>query len=327
MTGVTARGARRFALAIEQFSRDRAEDVARIFCESTAAHRYCGLLTPEIVLDRLCVPSYFDPAGLLIAYRGGRPIGYAHGTFGKPQAGETRLNYGIGNIRALFFPPDDIEAGRALLEHLIAYLAGRGATDLQGWGSLAGYPFYRGLYLGTEPVLSTSHAHAIIRLVQAGFCVNQYSIFLTRPMEAPPPSAPASPQVDLAEAPLGFSTTWDAETWAGLEPMQTTAWRGDRQVAQITWALLHDLTPKHGHPVGSIAALRVDDTCRRQGIARTLVLEVMRQCHYAGAREVAVATTQENTGALHTYYACGFEEIEILLGHGRAQETAAAVSA
>jgi ribosomal protein S18 acetylase RimI-like enzyme len=324
MTAATTRGGRRYGLTIEQFSRERAEDVAQIYCEATATHRYCGLLTPEMVLDRLCAPSYFDPAGLLIAYRGERPVGYAHGTFGKPVAPGAGLNYGVGNVRALFFPPDDVEAGRVLLDHLLAYLTGRGATDLQGWGSFAGYPFYRGLYLGTEPVLSTSHAQAIIRLVQAGFSVNQYSIFLKRPMEALPPAASASPPVDLAEAPLGFSTTWDAETWAGLEPMQTTAWRGDRQVAQITWALLHDLTPKHGRPVGSIAALRVDDNCRRQGIARTLVLEVMRQCYHAGAREVAVATTQENTGALHTYYACGFEEIEILLGYGRARETAVA---
>ena len=61
----SGRGARH-ALSVEQFTRDRAADVALIFCETTATHPYCGVLTTDVVLGRLCAPSYFDPAALLI---------------------------------------------------------------------------------------------------------------------------------------------------------------------------------------------------------------------------------------------------------------------
>ena len=221
----------------------------------------------------------------------------------------------MGNVRGLFFPPQDVEAGRVLLDELLAYFMSQGATDVQGWGSFAGYPFYRGLYLGTEPVAAASHAHAIVRLVQVGFAVNQFSIFLTCPLVDAPPSSPAMLPVELAVAPLRPPSAWEAETWLGLEPLQATAWRGETRVGQIVWALLPDLLSKRGVLVGSIASLSVAEGYRRQGIAAALVAEAMRRCHEAGAREMAVATTQENTAALHTYYAHGFAEREILLGH------------
>jgi GNAT superfamily N-acetyltransferase len=307
----------RYALSIVPYSPDRAEDVARIFCAATADHPYCGVLTADLVRERLCAPSYFDPAALLLAYRGGRPVGYAHGAFGKPRDGESAPNLCVGNVRGLFFPPDDVAAGKALLDELVGYFRSRGAEDLQGWGSFAGYPFYRGLYVGTEPVAAASHAHVLVRFAQAGFRVNQFSIFLARPLEACPPAAQATSPVELVEEPLAPASTWETETWVGLTPLQTKAWRGETQVGQITWALLPDLLARRGHLVGSIAALSVSSECRRQGIAKALVLEAMRQCYLAGAREITVATTQDNTAALQTYYACGFMEKEILLGHER----------
>lgn len=314
MSGHNIRG----EISIERFSPTRADDVARIFNAATAAHPYCGVLTPESVLDRLCAPSYFDPAALLIAYRGGHPVAYAHGAFGKPRRGSDAPDREIGNVRGLFFPPEDVGSGRAVLDELLRYLEGQGATYLHGWGSFAGYPFYRGLYLGTEPVAAASHAHAIVRLVQAGFRVNQHSIFLTCPLEEQPAGASATPPVTLVEAPLTHATTWDAESWIGLAPRQITAWRGPERVGQLTWDVLADLIAKRGHPVGSIASLSVEESYRRQGIARALTLEAMRRAYRAGAREMTVATTQDNAAALHTYYGCGFAEREILLGHLRA---------
>jgi ribosomal protein S18 acetylase RimI-like enzyme len=311
-------------LRIEPYTPDRAEDVAQIFTTTTTNLPYCGILNADLVQDRLTAPSYFDPQALLIASRGGRPIAYSHGAFGRPPQGSETPDRSVGNIRGLFFLPEDGDAGQILLDELIAYLTRGGAQDLQGWGSFAGYPFYRGLYMGTEPVASAVQAHVVVRFVQAGFTINQRSIFLARPLEAQAPAAQAQPPVDLVTAPFAPSSTWEAETWLGLEPWRTTASREGQQVGQITWALLTDLTARRGHLVGSIAGLNVAADCRRQGIAKTLVLDVMRACYRAGAREITVATTQENTAALHTYYACGFTEREILLGHARAQGPATA---
>lgn len=105
-------------------------------------------------------------------------------------------------------------------------------------------------------------------------------------------------RLNWSRRPCPFATAWEAETWLGLEPRQTTAWRAGDQVGQITWALLHDLAPKRGYAVGSIAALGVAESCRRQGIARALVREAMCQCYAAGACEMTVAATQDNTAAL-----------------------------
>lgn len=312
------------SLTLQPFEPDRAHDVARIFNASTALLPYCGTLSAGAVHDRLAALSYFDPQALLIAYRRGRPIAYAHGAFGRPPQGSDVPDRQVGNVRGLFFPPDDVEAGRAVLEELIGYLSRSGARDLQGWGSFAGYPFYRGLYMGTEPVASATQAHVIVRFVQVGFTINQQSIFLARPLEAQVPSAQAQPPVEFEETRFVPSTTWEAETWVGLEPWRTSAFRAGEQVGQIIWAMLPDLLEKRGHAVGSIAGLSVSPECRRQGIAKALVLEVMRACYQGGAREITVATTQENTAALNTYYACGFAERDILLGHTLARQSQAA---
>jgi len=312
----------RSCLTVEQYGPDRAEDVAHIFNASTAALPYCGALSAETVYTRLSAPSYFEPQALLIAYRGGCPIAYAHSAFGRPQQGSATPDRQVGNIRGLFFLPEDVDAGQVVLDELVAYLTGSGAREIQAWGSFAGYPFYRGFYMGTEPVASATQAHVIVRFAQAGFRINQQSIFLARPLEALTPGAQAQPPVDFEEEPFVSSSAWEAETWLGLEPWRTLASRGGKRLGQITWALLTDLTERRGHLVGSIAALNISSESRRQGIAKALVLEVMRSCYRLGAREICVATTLENTAALHTYYSCGFTEREILLGHAKMIDSA-----
>ncbi|GCE20121.1 GNAT family N-acetyltransferase [Dictyobacter kobayashii] len=303
-------------LRIEAYTPAQKAAVVRVFQDLTSSFPYVAEMTAALFEERVSNKAYFDPQSLLIGYRGDRALGLFHGTFGPPREKDQALDGTRGNIRLLLFPPEDVVLGNALLEQGLTYLQAQGAREILGWSSFAGYPFYKGIYMGTEPVLATNLPHVIVRLVQKGFQLQQHSIFLSRMLDAEVPFSLVNQSLDLRDEALVFRSAWQKESWYGLQPQQIHALIDGEQVGQLLWALLPDLRSKRGHLVGSIASLSVNPHFQRRGIGKTLVAAALNRMYAAGAREATVATTQDNTAALHTYYAWGFVEKELLLGYG-----------
>ncbi|GCE15744.1 GNAT family N-acetyltransferase [Tengunoibacter tsumagoiensis] len=300
-------------LRIEAYTSSQKEAVVRIFRDLTASFPYVAELTEALFEERVVHKFFFDPQGLLIGYRGDRALGLFHGTFAPPQSNDHELDKTRGNIRLLLFPPEDPGLGTALLEQGMSYLQAQGAREILGWSSFAGYPFYKGIYMGTEPVLSASLPHVIVRFVQKGFQLQQHSIFLGRPLDET--VSAMNPDLELKDEPLHFGSPWQKESWDGLQPQHIHALIDGEQVGQLIWVLLPDLQSKRGCLVGSIASLSVDERFQRRGIGKALVGAALSRMYASGAREAIVATTQDNTAALHTYYTWGFAEKELLLGY------------
>jgi len=94
---------------------------------------------------------HFDYEGLILAWDAGRPLGFAHASFGPDAAGHW-ISTETGVICAVVVRPDCDEAvvAAGLLDRCEAYLRQRGARVVYGGGLPPRSPFYAGLYGGCE---------------------------------------------------------------------------------------------------------------------------------------------------------------------------------
>jgi len=95
--------------------------------------------------------TYFDPAGLTLAFDGNTPVGFVHAGFG---ANEDRswISTRHGVICAVMVRPDyrGRGIGRTLVRHAEDYLRARGSESIQAGPSEPRDPFYCGVYGGSE---------------------------------------------------------------------------------------------------------------------------------------------------------------------------------
>jgi len=94
---------------------------------------------------------YFDEEGLILAFEGDRPVGFAHAAFG-PNDKRDRIACDQGVICVVMVRPDcaEAEVAEGLLKRCEAYLRRAGAKVLYGGGFRPLDPFYLGLYGGAQ---------------------------------------------------------------------------------------------------------------------------------------------------------------------------------
>src|SRR5439155_26081303 len=102
----------------------------------------------------------------------------------------------------------------------------------------SGYPFYRGLWLGGEPMGHAGMAHVQLALEVAGYKNTAESVFMTATMAEPPPDADTAIPIDLTEAEAEMTHEPMRESWIGLEPMLIRAMAGGEAAGSIGWVPL-----------------------------------------------------------------------------------------
>ena len=134
----------------------------------------------------------FEPAGLVVAERDGRILGFAHAGFGPElPVASTRpfdLCLDLGTIAMLVVEPglDDPELIRGLLDSAEGYLRSRGAKVVYGGGLFPLNPFYWGVYGGSEGSGVLSGHGAFHRgLVDVGFVPVGSTVLLEADLGAP----------------------------------------------------------------------------------------------------------------------------------------------
>lgn len=255
---------------------------------------------------------YFDPQGLLVARDGGETIGWIHACVAAGSEPYHDPANAVARIRMLCFEPGRLDVGAALLHAAHAYLRQRGCMKIEAFHARHGYPFYRGLWMGGEPMAPVTLPHVLIALTTAGYRLTQQSVFMTCRMTDPPTRQRRVPELQIDDQPTTMAHEPMRASWIGFEPHSAAAAIEGRHVGAIHWVLVPHLADKLGAPCVNIWGLGVESAYRGRGFANELIHHVLRQGYDRGARHASVGTQVWNHPAHATYARAGFHPHTLL---------------
>lgn len=268
----------------------------------------------------------FDAAGLILAVRDQKPIGFAHAGFGPdvddlgPVPHPLRLSHAMGTVGMLVNEPggDDPETEAGLLTAAESYLRGRGAAVIYAGGQYPLNPFYWGIYGGSEWAgILASHTAFVRTVGRAGYEPVSTSVLLEADLSGPEPRDPRGflmrrvTRVEVVEDALP-TTWWHALAVGDFRPTtyRLLAKADDFEYARAsTW----DMTwfgRRDGRARVGLIDMEVDPAHRRKGYGRQLVNEILRLARAQATASVAVQTRSTNAPALALYQSLGFEPVE-----------------
>ena len=305
------------SFAIDTYGRHYLEGMIDLYNRQTSFAPHIAPLTAELFIELVEGKSCFDPAGLFVAHDGGRVIGWIHacvaaGSEPHHEPGDLRHR-----IRMLLYEPQELKAGKALVHEATAWLSGRGATSIEAMHAKWGYPLYRGLWAGGEPLCPAELAHVHLALEVGGYRNTQESIFMTARMSTPPDQPRCGIDIELVDRPAAMAHEPMRQSWIGFEPMYTQAMAGGEVAGTIGWVVLPHVT-RLGAPALNIWTLGVRDLFRRKGVAGALIARAMRLGYERGARHCSVGTQLWNAPAHASYARFGYTPASVLVG--RSQE-------
>jgi ribosomal protein S18 acetylase RimI-like enzyme len=281
-----------------------------------------GIMQPmsATVLERYVLSRpIFDPQGLTVATEGDAIVGFAHAGFG-PNEDRSALSTQRGVTSVLMWRQQaDPATGMELLARSEAYLRARGATELVGGGAYPLVPFYYGLYGGSElsGVLENDR-RARQAFEQHGYREASQFLVLRREL------AGFRPAVDRQQMQIHRQTTLetvvDAPTtnwWDSIifEPFERTQCYlqprgGCAPAASVHFWNMETMSSTLGvHAVG-IVGTHVTESQRRQGLAKYLLGEALRQLHAQGVALAEVHVGENNPAALALFCGLGFVQVD-----------------
>ena len=299
---------------IVQYDRKHLEGMCRLYNDQTAFEPYVAPLTPERFVQFVESRSAFDPAGLLVAVEGGGVIGWVHAAIAHPTEAYQKPEAVVAEIEMLHFPRERLDVGNALVAEATAWLKKCRQPKLLAMHCAMGYPFYRGLWMGGEPMGTVGLPHVQLAFEVGGYKNTHESVFLTAEMSARPAEQPTAEPIEVVDAAAEMAHAPMAESWQGFRPQTSTGYIAGKKVAQIGWTLLPQLAERLGRPAMTIWSLGVNQDQRRKGFGAALVARALRNAYDAGARFACLGTQLWNAPAQAAYAKFGFVPHCILVG-------------
>jgi ribosomal protein S18 acetylase RimI-like enzyme len=278
------------------------------------------LPTPSALEEYVFAKPYFDRAGLTIALDDGEYVGFTHAGFG-PTSDESALSTAVGVVCALAVRPSHRRRGigTELLRRGEAYLAGRGTGTLYAGPMPPNNPFYLGLYGGSESAgFLASDADAEPFLLRHGYLRHESCRVLHRRLERPvnvsdPRFVAIRRRYELVAQPRKGAATWWQESVLGpielLDVLLRDKTTGVVAARAAAWEML-GFCQRWGAPAVGIIDLYVREESRRQGLARFVLVHLLRHVQEQFFSLVEVQTNEQNAGALALYRGLGFEEVD-----------------
>jgi GNAT superfamily N-acetyltransferase len=200
-----------------------------------------------------------------------------------------------------------------LVTEATEWLKQSGQKQFLAMHAQVGYPFYRGLWLGGEPMCPVTLPQLQIAFEVGGYKNTQESIFMVRQMSSPPAEIKPAVAVEFIEVAAEMKHEPMRESWLGFEPRRTKAFSGEEEIGSIGWVIQPHLD-RLGVACLNIWSLGVKEGYRRRGLASALVLQVMARGYTLGARFASVGTQLWNAPAHATYAKLGYQPYCVLTG-------------
>jgi ribosomal protein S18 acetylase RimI-like enzyme len=263
---------------------------------------------------------YFDPAGLIVAWEGATPVGYAHAGFGSDANGAA-LSTATGVICVIGVRPAYRRRGigSELLARSEKYLQARGAQILVAGPRAPLDPFYFAIYGGSKlPGFLISDAEAEPFLGRHSYIPREQTLVLHRILSAKVDQADGRfsalrRNFDVRIVPRGGKMTWWQECVMG--PVEPVDFRLEekgtgRIVSRICLWEMDLFGGRWNQPSIGIVEVEVLPELRRLGIAKYLLLQTMRylQEQYFVLAEVQVPATSADAVAF--FQNSGFVQVD-----------------
>jgi GNAT superfamily N-acetyltransferase len=207
-----------------------------------------------------------------------------------------------------------LKVGGALVAEATAWLKQFGRKEILAMHAKVGYPFYRGLWMGGEPMCPATLPHVQLAFEVGGYKNTQESIFLAAEMASPPKEVSADVKVEFVESAAEMRHEPMRESWMGFQPMRIRALVNGEDAGSIAWVMQPHVAERLGAPCMNIWGLGVREAHRRKGVATALVSRAMALSYTLGARFASVGTQLWNAPAHATYARLGFVPHCILVG-------------
>jgi GNAT superfamily N-acetyltransferase len=299
---------------IDTYDRNHLEGMVALFNAETAFEPHIAPLTRERFIELVERKSSFDPEGLFVAVEAGEVVGWTHACVAAGSEPWQDPGNRVPRIRMLIYPKERLPVGRALVAEATEWLRQTGQPEFEAMHAKVGYPFYRGLWLGGEPMCPATLPHLQLAFEVAGYKNTQESVFMVAEMPARAREHRPLLDIDLAESAAEMKHEPMRESWIGFQPMVIRALLDGEEVGSICWVLLPHVADRLGAPCMNIWAMGVREERRRMGIASALVSRAMALSHDLGARFASVGTQLWNSPAHATYAKFGFRPYCVLVG-------------
>jgi ribosomal protein S18 acetylase RimI-like enzyme len=302
------------------FRNDDPPSLMKVWNEAFSGRGAVPLPTPSALEEYVFAKPYFDRGGLTVALDDGEPVGFAHAGFG-PTPDESALSTAVGVVCALGVRPSHRRrgVGTELLRRSEAYLAGRGAGTVYAGPMPPNNPFYLGLYGGSESAgFLASDADAEPFLLRHGYIRQDTSCVLHRRLEGPvnvsdPRFVNIRRRYELVAQPRQGAATWWQESVLGpielLDVLLRDKASGEVAARAAAWEML-GFCQRWGTPAVGIIDLTVKEGLRRQGLARFVLVHLLRHVQEQFFSLVEVQANEKNAAALALYRGLGFEEVD-----------------
>jgi GNAT superfamily N-acetyltransferase len=298
---------------IETYDQNYLERMTALFNAETAFEPHIAPLNPERFVHLVEQKSYFDPGGLFIALEGDQVVGWCHACIAAGSEGWHDPQKKIARIRMLIYPRDRLKVGGALVDEATNWLKQSNQSFFLAMHAQVGYPFYRGLWMGGEPMGLVALPQLQVAFEVGGYKTTQESIFMVREMSSPPVEISPTRAVEFVEAPAEMKHEPMRESWIGFEPRRTRAFSGEEEAGSIGW-VIQPYLDRLGAACMNIWGLGVKEPYRRHGIASALISKAMAEGYAQGARFASVGTQLWNGPAHATYAKLGYQPYTILVG-------------
>jgi ribosomal protein S18 acetylase RimI-like enzyme len=302
------------------FRNDDPPGLVKVWNETFTGRGSVPLPTASALEEYVLAKPYFDPAGLVIALDDGAPVGFVHAGFG-PDADESSLSTSRGVVCAVGVRPSHRRRGigSELLRRGEAYLAGRGTTTTYAGPMAPLNPFYLGLYGGSEsPGFLASDVSAEPFLLGRGYVRHDAALVFHRRLDGPvnvpdPRFLAIRRRFDLVAQPRRGSATWWQEAVLGpielLEVLLRDKATGEVAARAAAWEML-GFCQRWGSPAVGIIDLDVREGLRHQGLAKFVLVHLMRHVQEQFFSLVEVQAREHNEAALGLYRGLGFEQVD-----------------